>query len=99
MADQLDQVRAAGFIVAALAPRPAVARVGSGNQSDRVRATMAASDGPAGVALLLGAEGSGLRAATLAAADVAWSIPMADRVDSLNVAAAAAVAFHALSGL
>jgi len=44
-------------------------------------------------AVLLGAEGPGLSAASLAAADVRVRIPMAPGVDSLNVATAAAVAF------
>jgi tRNA G18 (ribose-2'-O)-methylase SpoU len=47
-------------------------------------------------AVLLGAEGPGLSSATLAAADVRVRIPMASGVDSLNVATAAAVAFHAI---
>lgn len=47
------------------------------------------------VALLLGAEGPGLSAEVLAAADVRVSIPMAGGVDSLNVATAAAIAFYA----
>jgi tRNA G18 (ribose-2'-O)-methylase SpoU len=45
-------------------------------------------------ALLLGAEGPGLSAAALTAADLRVRIPMAAGVDSLNVATAAAVAFH-----
>ncbi|MCP2637009.1 RNA methyltransferase [Microbacterium sp. HD4P20] len=44
------------------------------------------------VALLLGAEGDGLSRAALAAADTVVTIPMAGGVDSLNVAAASAVA-------
>ena len=52
-----------------------------------------------GVALLLGAEGPGLSSAAQAASDVVVTIPMADRVDSLNVATAGAIAFHALAGL
>ena len=48
------------------------------------------------VALLLGAEGKGLTEAALAAADELVRIPMAPGVDSLNVATAAAVAFHHL---
>src|SRR5206468_754589 len=47
-------------------------------------------------ALLLGSERSGLSAAALAAADVKVRIPMDGHVDSLNVAAAAAVACYAL---
>ncbi len=45
------------------------------------------------LALLLGNEGMGLRGGTIAACDWAVKIPMARGVDSLNVAAAAAVAF------
>ena len=47
------------------------------------------------LALILGAEGHGLRPATIAAADCSVRIPMTGGVDSLNVAAAAAVAFYA----
>lgn len=45
-------------------------------------------------ALLLGAEGAGLTAAALAAANHRVCIPIAAGVDSLNVATAAAIAFH-----
>lgn len=51
------------------------------------------------VAVLVGAEGSGLRPETLAAADRRVRIPMAPGVDSLNVATAAAIAFHHLSAV
>jgi tRNA G18 (ribose-2'-O)-methylase SpoU len=44
---------------------------------------------------VLGAEGDGLKPRTVAAADVVVTIPMAGAVDSLNVAAASAVAFWA----
>ena len=50
------------------------------------------------VALLLGSEGEGLSRHALAACDLKVRIPMAAGVDSLNVAAAAAVACYALSG-
>jgi tRNA G18 (ribose-2'-O)-methylase SpoU len=76
-------LREAGFVLAALTP--------DGDP--------AALDGLAGadrVALMLGAEGPGLSDAALAAADVRVRIAMADAVDSLNVATAAAVAFHAV---
>lgn len=49
------------------------------------------------VAVLLGTEGPGLTPAALAAASRRVRIPMAAGVDSLNVAAAAAVAFWALA--
>jgi len=45
---------------------------------------------------MLGAEGDGLGRKALAAADTIVTIPMAGGVDSLNVAAAAAVAMWAL---
>lgn len=48
-------------------------------------------------AVLFGAEGPGLSAAALAAADIRVRIPMADGVDSLNVATAAAVVFAHLA--
>ena len=54
---------------------------------------------PERVAVLLGAEGPGLSAGALAAADRRVRIPIADGVDSLNVGHAAAVAFAALSHL
>lgn len=52
--------------------------------------------GPGPVALVVGAEGPGLAAATLAAATHRAAIPMASGVDSLNVATAAAIALHHL---
>jgi tRNA G18 (ribose-2'-O)-methylase SpoU len=54
--------------------------------ADRVRPT-----------LLLGAEGPGLSATALAASARRVAIPMRNGVDSLNVAAAAAVAFWELT--
>lgn len=51
------------------------------------------------VAVLLGAEGPGLSPAALAAADHRVRIAMAPGVDSLNVAHAAAIAFHRLGCL
>jgi tRNA G18 (ribose-2'-O)-methylase SpoU len=53
---------------------------------------------PPSWAVLLGAEGPGLTAQALAAADQRVRIPMAPGVDSLNVATAAAVALAHLTG-
>jgi len=53
---------------------------------------------PDRIALLIGAEGDGLRPATLAAADVTVRIPMVLGVDSLNLATACAVALDRLGG-
>ena len=48
------------------------------------------------LAIIMGTEGEGLPAATVAAADYTARIPMSRGVDSLNVAAASAVAFWQL---
>ncbi|PDQ35566.1 MAG: rRNA methyltransferase [Candidatus Lumbricidophila eiseniae] len=55
-------------------------------------------DAPQRLALVLGTEGDGLSRTALRAADRVVRIPMQRGVDSLNVAAAAAVAVYALSG-
>jgi tRNA G18 (ribose-2'-O)-methylase SpoU len=78
------QLREAGFTTAALAP---------GEESVTLDA-LADRDVPR-LALVLGTEGDGLRPSTLAATDLTVHIPMAGDVDSLNVAAAAAVAVYA----
>ena len=49
------------------------------------------------LALVLGSEGDGLAPATVARCDFTARIPMAHGVDSLNVAAAGAVAFWVLA--
>lgn len=83
--DSLAAVRAHGFRLLALTPASDATPLGS----------LAA---PPRWAVLLGAEGPGLTAAALAAADERVRIPMAPGVDSLNVATAAAVAFAQLCG-
>lgn len=82
--DGLGCLTEAGFSVVGLTP-----------DSDAV--PMAAVDLRAmdRVAIFLGAEGPGLSDDALAAATMRVRIPMANNVDSLNVAAAAAIAFHA----
>jgi tRNA G18 (ribose-2'-O)-methylase SpoU len=75
----------AGFSVAALALAPRA-----------VSLDELAADPPERLALVLGTEGDGLSGRTLAAVDVTVTIPMAGGVDSLNVAAAGAVAAWAL---
>ena len=54
---------------------------------------------PTRVAVLVGAEGSGLSPEALEAATFQARIPMAPGVDSLNVATAAAIALHRLARL
>ena len=49
------------------------------------------------LAILLGNEGSGLLPQTIALSDYTVKIPMSHGVDSLNVAAASAVAFWQLT--
>jgi tRNA G18 (ribose-2'-O)-methylase SpoU len=82
----LAEVRAAGFELLALTPDP------DAEPLDRLDTR------PERAAVLLGTEGAGLSAGALAAADRRLRIPMAGGVDSLNVAAAAAVAFWVLGG-
>ena len=50
------------------------------------------------IAVILGTEGDGLASSTIASCDYTVRIPMAHGVDSLNVAAASAVAFYQLCG-
>ncbi|MDU0293287.1 RNA methyltransferase [Saccharothrix longispora] len=84
-ADGLDTLRDNGFTVAALTPRAdAVSLADAGLRGRRV-------------AVMLGSEGPGLTDEAIAAADVAVRIPMADGVDSLNVATAGAIAFYAIA--
>ena len=66
--------------------------------SRRTRSTLdaLAAEPPERLALVLGTEGDGLTRRTIGAADLTVRIPMAGEVDSLNVAAAAAVAMWAL---
>jgi tRNA G18 (ribose-2'-O)-methylase SpoU len=84
--DALEQVRAAGFQVLGLTPSADALPIQSLDAAARVRP-----------ALLLGAEGPGLSRHALAASDLRVTIPMRRGVDSLNVAAAAAVAFWELT--
>ena len=49
------------------------------------------------LAIVMGTEGDGLPKQTIASADYVVRIPMAHGVDSLNVAAASAVAFWELA--
>ncbi|GAA4407442.1 TrmH family RNA methyltransferase [Tsukamurella soli] len=78
--DALDTLRARGFRTVALTP-------GGDTRLQH------AADGER-VAFLVGAEGPGLTAKTLDAADARAAIPMARGTDSLNVATAAALALY-----
>ncbi|WP_347352632.1 RNA methyltransferase [Intrasporangium sp.] len=81
----VDLLHRAGFTVAAMSLAP-----GSVGLDDLARRP------PERLALVLGTEGDGLRPRTVASADLTVRIPMAAGVDSLNVAAASAVACWAL---
>jgi tRNA G18 (ribose-2'-O)-methylase SpoU len=95
----LEQLHALGYVVAALAPRPAGDAPTSTTSLVALKERISGTRPPVGIALLLGAEGVGLSDGALAASDAVVSIPMADGVDSLNVATAAAIAFHVLADL
>ena len=80
----LDTLRALGFTVAALAL-----------SDDSISLDELVEAPPERLALMLGTEGDGLSTDAVEAADLVVRIPMAGGVDSLNVAAASAVAFWA----
>jgi tRNA G18 (ribose-2'-O)-methylase SpoU len=84
-ADGMAVLHTAGFVVAALALDDAAVDLTEfvGRHHDRI-------------ALVLGAEGDGLSRVAVSSADVVVRIPMAGGVDSLNVAAASAVALWAV---
>lgn len=81
----LDTLRSSGFTIAALALSPAAISLEELEKHP-----------PQRLALVLGTEGHGLSSTAVAAADVVVRIPMGGGVDSLNVAAASAVAFWAV---
>jgi tRNA G18 (ribose-2'-O)-methylase SpoU len=81
----LAALRGAGFTLLALTPKPPSVPLTDLDPAALPR-----------TALLLGAEGPGLTGPTLAAADLRVRIPMEPGVDSLNLATAAALAFHHL---
>ena len=81
----VDLLRECGFHVAALAL-----------DDDSVGIREFAAGAPERTAIVFGTEGDGLRRSTIAACDSTVMIPMSGGVDSLNVAAASAVACFAL---
>ena len=80
----VEELRAEGFTVAALAL-----------SDDSITLDEFVGRGHEKAAFAFGTEGHGLAADTLAAVDAVVRIPMAGGVDSLNVAASAAVVFYA----
>lgn len=83
--DWLPLLRAQGFYCAAMALTPAARPIDDASLAQKER-----------LAIILGTEGDGLCESTVAGCDCAVQIPMAHGVDSLNVAAASAVAFWQL---
>ncbi|MFR9728635.1 TrmH family RNA methyltransferase [Saccharopolyspora sp. MS10] len=82
----LGKLAAHGFRTAALTPRATATPLAEAGLDE------------GRVAVLLGSEGPGLTEDAITAADVAVRVPMSPEVDSLNVATAGAVVFHALGG-
>ncbi|MPY77194.1 MAG: RNA methyltransferase [Actinophytocola sp.] len=82
----LKTLRDNGFRVTALTPRRDAAPLRDVVPGEGER-----------IAVLLGAEGDGLTDAAIEASDVPVRIPMAEGVDSLNVATAGAIAFYELA--
>ena len=81
LARALDEIAEAGFW-----------RIGLSGEADD---TLEAALGPARVALVLGAEGEGMRQNTAAHCDALAKLPISGRVESLNVSNAAAIALYA----
>ena len=81
-----ETLHGAGFHIAALALEPGA-----------VALREFAASAPERVALVLGTEGEGLTREAIAVADTIVQIPMRHGIDSLNVAATAAVAMYALA--
>jgi 23S rRNA (guanosine2251-2'-O)-methyltransferase len=82
LARALDEIASAGFW-----------RIGLVGEAE---ATLAAALGPPRVALVLGAEGEGMRHNVEAHCDALARLPIGDRMESLNVSNAAAIALYAV---
>jgi 23S rRNA (guanosine2251-2'-O)-methyltransferase len=83
LARALDEMAEAGFW-----------RIGLTGEADM---SLAEAVGPARVALVLGAEGEGMRQNTEAHCDALARLPISGRMESLNVSNAAAVALYAVA--
>ncbi|MEM7767244.1 MAG: RNA methyltransferase [Pseudomonadota bacterium] len=84
IARSLEALQTAGYTVIGLA----------GGGSARLDTAL---DGAGKVALVLGAEGAGLRPAVAKACDLMAHIPISAAMESLNVSNAAAIAFHEIA--
>jgi 23S rRNA (guanosine2251-2'-O)-methyltransferase len=83
LARALDEIAEAGFW-----------RVGLTGNADE---TLASAIGAHRIALVLGAEGEGMRQNTEAHCDQLAKLPVSDKVESLNVSNAAAIALYAVA--
>lgn len=83
--EYIKELKSMGFITAAMALHQNTVEIDCGDlkKADKI-------------AVILGTEGDGLKNETVRECDYSVKIPMADGVDSLNVAAASAVAFWEL---
>ncbi len=81
LARALDEIAEAGFW-----------RIGLAGDTEM---TLSEALGPQRVALVLGAEGEGMRQNTLAHCDAIARLPISDQMESLNVSNAAAIALYA----
>ena len=81
LARALDEIAEAGFW-----------RIGLAGDTEM---TLSEALGPQRVALVLGAEGEGMRQNTLAHCDAVARLPISERMESLNVSNAAAIALYA----
>ena len=84
--DGFDALRAAGFQIVALTPRP-----------DATPLADFAARPPDRLVVVVWCEGFGMRPESLTRADVRVRIPIDPRADSLNVVTAAAIALYALA--
>lgn len=83
--DYISELKNAGFLTAAMALRKDTIKINDPRLASADR-----------LAVLLGTEGEGLKDETIDSCDYTIKIPMSHGVDSLNVAAASAVAFWQL---
>ena len=83
--DSLDAIKALGFKTVAMALKDNTLDIGNPGLTAEKR-----------LAIIMGTEGDGLSDETISGCDFTVKIPMHNGVDSLNVAAASAVAFYQL---
>lgn len=84
--DNLDEIKALGFKTVAMALKDNSLSIGDSRLAKEEK-----------LAIIMGTEGDGLSDKTISKCDYTVKIPMYHGVDSLNVAAASAVAFYELS--